>query len=169
MRAWRLRFEEADRNTRRLSPTAFPELPRTLIRNLHERGCTIPQQLRAKKRENVIQGEFAKPGQLDWAVLYSRDRTSSILIFWNGSIQNPSEIASAPDIAYLQDIGNNDIGFSRVISAVGKKATLRFYDAFDGPKPPPVDHQGINDAFEGKASVINYYYRGKWLKLTGAD
>jgi hypothetical protein len=167
--AWRLQFEEADRNTKRLSPMAFPDLPRGLVHNLQKRGCAIPQQLRAKKRENVIRGEFSRPGQSDLAVLCSRNRISSILVFWNGSTQNPSEIAKAPDMSFLQNIGNNEIGFSRVINAVDGKTILQFYHAFGGPKPPPIDHQGINDAFEGKASVINYYYRGRWLKLTGAD
>jgi hypothetical protein len=38
-----------------------------------------------------------------------------------------------------------------------------------GPKPPPIDHLGIDDAFLEKASVVHYYYQGKWLQLTGAD
>jgi hypothetical protein len=32
-----------------------------------------------------------------------------------------------------------------------------------------MNHQGIDDAFLEKASVTYYYYRGKWLQLTGAD
>jgi hypothetical protein len=32
-----------------------------------------------------------------------------------------------------------------------------------------MDHQGIDDAFVGKASVALYFYRGMWLQLSGAD
>lgn len=37
-----------------------------------------------------------------------------------------------------------------------------------GPKPPPIGHLGIVDMFIEKASVTHYFYRGKWLQLTGA-
>jgi len=36
-------------------------------------------------------------------------------------------------------------------------------------KPPPIDHQGISDAMVGKASEVLYFYRGKWLRLSGDD
>ena len=35
-------------------------------------------------------------------------------------------------------------------------------------KSLPMDHQGIDDAIVGKASVVVYLYRGKWLHLSGA-
>lgn len=167
--AWHSKFEESDRNIQRLAPSDFPELPKDLSQNLELMGCTIPQPWRAKKPANVIQGQFSKPGEIDWAVLCSKDRVSTILVFWNGSPQSSSEISEAPDIQYLQDLGNNEIGFSRVISAVGEKEIAKYQSALGGPKPPSIDHQGIEDSFEGKASVINYYFHGEWLKLTGAD
>jgi hypothetical protein len=43
------------------------------------------------------------------------------------------------------------------------------YRAYGGPKPPPIDHQGIDDAFLEKASVTFYFHKGNWLQLTGAD
>src|SRR6266571_7420509 len=76
-------FERADRQIVRLSPTAFPELPTNVLVELQRRGCTIPQV--PMVAQNVIKGEFSKPGQTDWAVLCSVNRVSSILIFWNGS------------------------------------------------------------------------------------
>lgn len=45
---------------------------------------------------------------------------------------------------------------------------MRHVDAYGGPKPPPIDHQGINDGFPN-GSVVWYSYSGKWLKLTGSD
>src|ERR1700722_1679434 len=75
-------FDEAERRIVKLPPTAFTELPRNVVRELERRGCTIPQEAFTKKPHNVIKGAFAKPGQLDWAVLCSVKGVSMILIFW---------------------------------------------------------------------------------------
>lgn len=163
------RFEEAERRIVRLPPTAFPELPSKVIRELQRRGCTIPQEAFAKKPHNVIKGQFAKPGQTDWAVLCSVKGVSTILVFWNGSELNPDAIGSGPDLGRLQGIGEDRIGYSRAISPVGRDFIMGHYQAYGGPKPPPIDHQGIDDAFVGKASVTFYLHGGKWLCLTGAD
>jgi len=51
----------------------------------------------AKKPNNVIKGEFARPGQIDWAVLCSVKGVSTILVFWNGSENNPAALLPAAD------------------------------------------------------------------------
>jgi hypothetical protein len=153
----------------RLSPAAFPELPANLVQELQRRQCTVPQETFSKNRNNVIKGEFAKPGQTDWAVLCSVRGVSTILVFWNGSEKNPAALASVPDNGFVQFLGRGQWGYSRGIEAVGKDYIMRHYEAYGGPKPPPIDHQGINDVFIEKASVVLYLYEGQWLKLTGAD
>jgi hypothetical protein len=176
------KFDEAERRIVRLSPTAFPELRRNVVPELQRRGCTVPQEAFSKKPHNVVKGEFAKPGQTDWAVLCSVNQTSwvnslwtdahyisSILVFWNGSDKNPAAIAPVEDRTYLQGITQTEIGYSRGIRPVGKDFIMRHYDAYGGPTPPPIDHQGIDDAFIEKASVTWYFHDGKWMKLTGAD
>jgi hypothetical protein len=163
------KFDEADRRIVRLSPTAFPALPGNVVRQLQRRGCTIPQESFTKKPNNVIRGEFARPGQTDWAVLCSVNGVSSVLVFWNGSERNPAAVAPMEDRIFLQGITADQIGFSRGISPVAKNFIMRHYQAYGGSKPPPIDHQGIDDAFIEKASVTWYFYGGKWLKLTGAD
>ncbi len=122
-----------------------------------------------KGRQNVIKGEFAKPGEADWAVLCSVGRVSTILIFWNASEIKPAEIAMMNDLDGLQGWGDDKVVYSREIEPVGKQYVIDHYTAYGGPKPPPIDHQGINDVFVGKASVVLYFYRGKWLQLSGAD
>jgi hypothetical protein len=117
----------------------------------------------------VIRGEFKERGQRDLAILCSKDRVSSIVIFWGGSEKTITEIKASPDKDWLQGIGDSEIGFSRSITPVGKKFILEHYKWYGGPKPPPITHQGINEAFVGKASVVHYYYQGKWLRLSGAD
>jgi hypothetical protein len=162
-------WETADRQTVRLDPTAFPELPKNIVAALQRRGCTIPQVPMIDGRHNVIKGEFLKPGQTDWAVLCSVGRVSSILVFWNGSEMNPAEIAKRKDLDRLQGWGGDKIVYSSAIAAVGRGYILEHYRAFGGEKPPAIDHQGVNDIFSGKASVVLYFYRGRWLHLTGAD
>src|SRR6266480_1397778 len=71
------KFDEAEQRIVRLSPSAFPELPGNVVKGLQRRGCTIPQNTR--KPQNVVAGQFARPGQTDWAVLCSVNRVSSIL------------------------------------------------------------------------------------------
>jgi hypothetical protein len=153
----------------RLRPSAFPELPNNIALHLQRRGCTIPQAAWIKGRHNVIKGEFAKPGQTDWAVLCSVKGTSSILIFWDGSEINPAQIESQDDKYRLQGDAENKMVYSRAIEPVDKSYIMKHYAAYGGPKPPPIDHQGIDDEFVGKASVVWYFYQGKWLHLTGAD
>ena len=152
-----------------LPPTAFPELPQNLIRELQAQQCTVPQTYGNPRPHNVIQGEFARKGRTDWAVLCSKSGVSSILVFWRGSAKNASEIAKSPDKDWLQGIDNGKIGYSRAISAVGRRYIIEHYKAYGGPTPPPIHHEGINDAFVEKTSIVHYYFGGKWLKLQGAD
>ena len=153
----------------RLSPTEFPELPANLVQELQRRQCTIPQETFSKTRNNVIKGEFAKPGQMDWAVLCSVKGISTILVFSNGSEKNPAALAPVGDDGFVQFLGRGQWGYSRGIDAVGRDFIMRHYEAYGGPKPPPIDHQGVEDVFIEKASVVLYFYEGQWQKLTGAD
>ena len=146
--------------TVRLQPTAFRELPAKLARELQKLGCTIPQSSGAKEPHNVIRGEFAATGQTDWAVLCYKEGASTLLVFWNRSKRNPARIARA-------EVGAGLI--TRQIAPTDRANIMQHYRAYGGPKPPPIDHQGIEDSFNESASVIHYYFRGKWLQLTGAD
>ena len=66
-------------------------------------------------------------------------------------------------------LGHDQLGYSRGIEAVDKDYIMRHYDLYSGPKPPPIDHLGINDIFFEKASVVWYFYQGQWLQLRGTD
>ena len=164
------RWQLAEASIVRLSPAAFSHLPPHIIRHLRARGCAIPQSFGRSEPHNVISGEFASRGQMDWAVLCSRNGASSILVFWGGSTRRVAEIAASPDSAFLQTIDENgNIGYSRAISAVGRDYIRAHYREYGGRRPPRLEHQGINDAFVEKASVVHYYHRGRWLELQGAD
>jgi hypothetical protein len=146
---------------RRLKPSAFRELPTKIIRELERRGCTIPQvtieRVESKEPQNVVRGEFARKGQKDWAVLCSRRGQTAIHVFWGRPAKCPSVVGAAPDNA------------ARFLDVADAKYILVHYEAYGGPKPPPLDHQGINDGFAESASQVWYCYRGKWRVLQGAD
>jgi hypothetical protein len=48
---------------------------------------------------------------------------------------------------------------------------LAFYRKFgEGERPPvPLTHDGIEDYFIDKASVVRFRHDGKWLELVGMD
>ena len=162
-------WQTADKATKRLPPVDFPQLPKKIVKALQERGCKIPQAYLNPKPHNVIHGRFAKPNQNDWAVLCSKSRVTSVLIFWGGSTTSVSEILKSRDSNWGGIKENKLYGYSRVISAVNKKYIVDHYKAYNGPKPPPIDHEGIDEGYLEKASTIHYFYRGKWLQLQGAD
>jgi hypothetical protein len=161
-------WDEANIQTTRLLPSTFSQLPINIINELQRQNYTIPQCYDEKEPHNVISGEFIKKGQKDWAVLASKDLQSTIIVFWNGSVSKVSKIASKPDKNYLQGIGNGNIGYSRRISVVDKEYIIEHFNRYGGVKPPPIEHEGINDLFIYKASVV-HYFNNKWIKLTGAD
>ena len=163
------KWHYAEMAIKRMSPVAFPQLPKAIIKSLQKRGCRIPQADEISKPHNVIRGQFANPKQNDWAILCSRKHNSSILIFWNASTVSVSELAKSPDLSWMQGTGENRIGYSRAIFTADKKDILDHSKSYGGRKPPPINHGGIHDAFVGKASSILYLYRGKWLQLQGAD
>jgi hypothetical protein len=141
---------------------------------IRNRGCLIPQQTfsdggTSNQLQNVVQGEFFEKGKTSWAVLCSVNESSSILVFRDVADRRPEELAKSEDKNELQGAGNGRVAYSREIQPVDRKFIVEHYRDYGGPEPPPIDHQGIDDAFVGKASVIYYWYRGEWLKLQGAD
>lgn len=160
----------ADSAIRRLPPAAFSHLDRNIVAHLQGEGCAVPQSYLKSEPHNVISGEFERRGQTDWAVLCSRNGQSSIIVFWRGSTRSVSEIGKAPDRTFLQMVsGDGKFAFSRSIESVGRDYIMSHYQAYRGRKPPRITHEGINDAYVEKASVVLYYHRGNWLKLQGAD
>jgi hypothetical protein len=168
------RQEEARPRVVRLPPSAFPGLPVPVIAELDRRRCRIPQFAGPATLNNVIRGEFVRPGQIDWAVLCSVNGTSSILVFWNGSAENPAETEPLPDDVFLwTEDGIQGSPFGRSLLTVGPEYILAHNCIANEPclstVPSPLNHQGIDDGIFDKASSIHYFHNGKWLKLAGAD
>lgn len=146
---------------REASPSEFVRLPAHVRRDLTRRGCTIPQPPHSKSLANAILGHFRNPRDLDWAVLcdIQRAKRNLLLVYGQGT-------------ARAVTVRRADLGFTgclEEIGAVGKKEIMTYFHAFGGPKPPPIFHQGIDVGICEKASTIHYFYKGRWLQLTGAD
>ena len=163
---WRV----AARAIRRLPPDSFPQLPPSVRSELEVRGCSVPQSFTSDRPHNVIVASFAKAGQVDWAVLCSRQDSSSVLIFWGGADPGPPTVfPRSSDAGFLQGIGEGRIGYSRVLLVASPGQIREYAAAFGGFLPKVLDHDGVEDAFAGKASVVAYMEGGHWLTLTGAD
>lgn len=156
-----------------LRASDFVELPKNIQHSLEARGCVIPQVYDESHPHNVIRGQFFKKGQKDWAVLCSKKGTSAILIFKSGSTKSIAEIESSEDKKWIQSYGDDQYGFSRQIIIADKKQILQYYENArefgEEPAIVPIQHDGIDDFFVNKASVVHYYYQGKWLRLPGSD
>ena len=129
-------------------------LPAKLMTQVQKSGCNAGE---SRNRElQVVQGKFAGPRVDGWAVLCSRGRETTLLVFLSGSEPEPVE--------FWKTIAGDGQHLSiRSIKPVNRKFIAEHCQLADG-KLPPIDHQGILDGFNG--SVVHYYNQGKWLHLT---
>jgi hypothetical protein len=139
----------ADIATVRLIPNTFPNLPVSIRADMERRGCTVPQPFGSDRPRNVIRGHFMNATRTDWAALCSRGKRSVILIFHGEAFSDVDELADTADSDYLQTVPGARIGFSRGL-AVATPAVIRRAAEAGDPKPRSIDHDGIDDAFEGK-------------------
>ena len=154
-----------------LQPSAFPDLAASIKQDLEQRGCAVPQSYPDSTPHNVIRGRFTSSDQVDVAVLCAKDSTTTILVFRGASTDSVVELASQPhlDERIAEDTAAI-VWHSRAIAGADSAYIRIRFDRYGGPKPPPVlDHEGINDIYVGKASMVWYWYGGRWLRLQGAD
>lgn len=160
----------ADAETVRLEPAVFVGLPPQVRQELERRGCVVPQSYSNRVPHNVVRGRFTSGAQTDIAVLCSRQRVSAILVFRGGTTDAVSELGERPDSDFLQAVtAGGVVGFSRALGSADPKYIQDHHRQYGGPTPPPLDHDGINDIFVEKASVVWYWSGRKWLQLQGAD
>jgi len=162
-------WSSADVATTRLKPSEFAEVPIAIRTELERRGCTVPQPHGATRPTNVISGKFTSSAMMDWAALCSRDRISVILVFRGASTTGVEELARQPDREFLQTVSGSAIGFSRGLGVASATFIKQHHDAKSDPPLPPLDHEGIDDRFIGKGSVVRYWSSGRWLQFTGSD
>jgi hypothetical protein len=148
---------------RYLPVSSFPNLPKKIAAQLDARGCLIPQAS-GKTSNNVIRGSFAQKGQEDWAVLCSVNGESRVLLFWGGTGRCHSELDLSRDLDWLQDDK-----FSRRLTKTSPQHIRGYAKRYGSNLGMVVEHDGIDDGFQGKASVVLYCHQGTWKKLQGSD
>lgn len=74
-----------------------------------------------------------------------------------------------PDPMFMQNLARGRSESSRVIGVASRQTIRRFANEFDGPRPPSVEHDGIEDAFIEKGSTILFCHNGAWVNLQGMD
>ncbi len=154
----------------RLSPREFNAIPVQVRTTLIELGCTIPQvSYFSKGKSNVISGNFAKRGQIDYAVLCSRNGVSHIQVVWGGQARCDSELQIKEDSIFFQQEDSGKMEYSRVLGVTPQRAIVNLSPADDGSKLSASYHDAIQDAFAEKGSTIFYCEKGKWHELEGAD
>jgi hypothetical protein len=141
----------------RLKSSDFKQLPVAVRKDLDRRRCLIPQVSEKPAPHNVTVGAFVAAGSRDWAVLCSIKGESRILVYREGKTARVDSLAKQKD------------GTSRIISMTTAKSIKEHAEAYNGPKPPRLDHEGIDDGHWEKGSIVWYYSRGRWMELAGAN
>jgi hypothetical protein len=83
--------------------------------------------------------------------------------------QPVAELARQPDSLFLQRSAGGHPNFSRFLRPVEMVGRFSTRKSSGGPRLPGVKHQGIEDSFLEKASIVHYFHNGRWLNLQGAD
>lgn len=158
------RWDIAEQAIERIGIAQFADVPTEVSREITDMGCAVPQAWGTQLPHNVISGEFAAAGQIDWAVLCSREGSSEIVIIWGGDSRCPALANRSSDRSYLQDTGVDGILFSRQISAVSSEALT---ERWVGPATDDVVavHDAIADAFIEKGATGFYCAGGRWREF----
>ena len=143
--------------------STFHDPPVVILQELRSRGCRLPDK---KSKGVIIQGEFFKPGQSDWASLCSTKKDTSLLVFPDGSREGVEVLEMMPR------------GFSKwSISVINRERLNEIKSTWGlrGPAPTEIDHQGISSVVEfGEKGAgcfycysaqerAHYYDEGRWL------
>ena len=143
----------------RLPIAAFPEVPLTVKRRIAADQCLIPQ-LRVDRRDNVISGEFARPGQRDWMLFCTReDGATTIKLYWGGSARCPVPefpIDPGPPKVWTDQL--------RTVSRARLSADVKTLKI----AAPLLTHDGVAWSDE-KVSSTQYCDKGRWVQLFAGD
>jgi len=139
---------------RYLDPGQLRELPQAVRADMQKLGCRIPKFMKWDARHNVIQGQFFKPGQTDWAVLCRAGEKTGILLYPGGLVT---------DLPMLRSEQSDPTRTIHVVSAfVLQKRAVR--DRPDEP-PPVFDHDGVEDGPIQKAGQVIYHRDDEWMEF----
>jgi hypothetical protein len=145
-------------------------LPIAIRHDLETRGCRVPQPWDAAAPANVIRGSFTAARRNEWAVLCSVRDTSQILIYRVGFPTPVDSLQRSSDVGWMQGVGGDRWGYSRLLQVRPLQRIRAWRHDIDGQTiPQPVDHDAIEQVFEGKAAEAFYFAAGRWYRQVTAD
>ena len=106
------------------------EVPPEIFQELRSRGCVVE-----KKPKNIIQGQFIRKGQTDWAALCATKKSTNLLLFPAGAKKQVAVLE-----AHLK-------GFAKWSISVTDQEELEKLKSswgWKGPQPTEINHQGIS-------------------------
>jgi hypothetical protein len=154
---------------RHLPVSSFPALPRAVQDELNKRGCAIPQTYEAHRPENVVHANLEGRGAIDWAMLCSVRGNVSLLVFFEGSVQPPAVLASAPETERLQAHDPSGVlGFNWGIDPASP-GQIAEAQAGMTPRPPLLDHDALADTMVEHKTVYHFYAKSSWTLVKLPD
>lgn len=154
---------------RHLPASSFPALPEAVRDQLNQRGCLIPQTYEAHRPENVIHASLEGRGTSDWAVLCSVQGTVSLLVFFDGGVQPPAVLASAPETERLQAHNPSGVlGFNWGIDPASPKQVAEAQAGMN-PRPSALDHDAIADTIVEHKTIYHFYAESAWTLVKLPD
>jgi hypothetical protein len=147
---------------RYLPVASFPELPLAIAGALSDLGCLIPQTYEAHRPENVVRGNFEAAGSADWALLCSRNRRVTLLVFFGSRPGHYTQLAEFAETGRLQAYpGSQVLGFNWGVDRATPGAVR---DAQSGmtPRPGLLDHDAVEDSEVDQRSIYHYFANGSW-------
>ncbi len=150
---------------RRLPPSSFPKLPAPIRGALEARSCLIPQSYQAHKPENVVRASLSAPNSADWAVLCSTNGTTSLLVFFATTPQEPTVLATTPETERLAlNLSTGVYGFNWVIDPASPE---RVHEAQLNMRThiPAIDHDALADSVIDHRTVYHFLVNGTWTLL----
>ena len=137
---------------RYLDPGQIQGLPAGIRGDLQKLDCRIPKFNNWDARHNVIQGQFLKAGQIDWAILCrTRDMTGILLYPGGMAVELPMLRAQPAD---------STRALHAVSAFVLQKRAIR-----DHPEAPALfDHDGIEDGPIQQPGHVLYYRDDAWTE-----
>ena len=165
------RIEQQASIVKRLGPEAFPRLGGPVRTMLQRLRCTVPQTASTVQPHNVIRGRFLSAQSSQWAILCSRDRTSTVLVI-DDTGKVLATLGRGDDVNYMQADGHGAFVYAREIAVVHPdqmRTALERYGDSGQAQTLRFDHDGIDDRFVDAASITFFWSAGKWVEFVGAD
>jgi hypothetical protein len=150
---------------RRLPVNAFPDLPDSVVEQLNQRECLIPQSYEAHHPENAVHASLERAGSSDWAVLCSTKGKVSLLVFFGAAPAGPAVLATVSEKERLQRHDSSGVlGFNWAIDQASPDAVHQAQSALER-KPPRPDHDALEDIIIDRKTVYRFFTKGKWTSL----